>query len=93
MVHRVVVVLVVALLLAACGAEEVEQDFSQDIQEETPQEAVDLTLQVAADECELLPGDECREFKASLILSRSLSTAHKYILYDIAYRCTSFIQR
>jgi hypothetical protein len=73
MVHRAVVVLALALLLVACGAEEVEQDFSQDIQEETPQEAVDLTLQVAADECELLPGDECREFK--LTCSESLELA------------------
>jgi hypothetical protein len=59
MVYRAVVVLALALLLVACGAEEVEQDFSQDIQEETPQEAV----------------DECREFKLTCSESLELAEA------------------
>ena len=73
MVHRLIVGLALLLLLVACGTEEVEKDFSEDIQDETPQEVVDLALQVAADECELLPGDECREFKLTCSEALELS--------------------
>jgi hypothetical protein len=78
MVHRIILVLAFTLLIAACGTQEVEEDFSEeDIEVQTPQEAIDLGIEVANDECELLPGDECKDYKLTCSEKIELSEADK----------------
>lgn len=63
MLYKVLFASALIFLCVACGTQESEEvDNSEFIETETPQEAVDLAIQAATEKCELLPGDECKDF-------------------------------
>lgn len=77
--YRVIFLIILAILLAGCGGQEEgnEAEIAQDVEAATPQEAVDLAIEIAADECETLPGDSCQEFKLTCSEKLELAEADK----------------